>query len=141
MTSMLRWSLGLEAVEFGSGGVGNNSLSGAFADYLAATGYNSWAAGEIASARAWIHTGKWDRNVYLTVEMESSDTTTQWGADGIGYLTIRHLIQRFGLSKTLDFWGAFEREHQSLDQASTAAFGQSWTSVNSDCVKYIEHLI
>jgi hypothetical protein len=68
----------------------------------------------------------------------SSDGLTASAAYGIGYLTIRRLVQRFGLQRTLEFWEQTENLPYAIpDQASRAVSHASWTSVNADLAHYI----
>ncbi len=141
MTATLQWGMGEVALEYGTYGTGNNSFANGLADYIASEGHSFWMSDAINEVRTWVHTGKWKRNVYMTSELDSSDRLTSSASEDIGYLAIRHLIQKYGLSKTLSFWGYVERDGMSLEASSTSAFGVSWTSVNADCVSYIQHLI
>ncbi len=141
LTETTQWLFGNMALSYGAGGTGNDTLSAGLSDYVSTYGHASWAANTVSGGRAYVRSGKWNKNVYLTTELSSSNDTTRWGADAIGFLTIRHLISRFGLSKTLDFWGDLEREGYTLENASSLAFNVAWASVNKDCVNYVEHSV
>ncbi len=134
----MRWSMGEIALQYGAGGNGNNSFVNGLARYISTVGQPSWNEGEISSVRTYVRSGKWKKNVYLTTELASTDNATFAAAEGIGVLAFTRMIQRFGLSKTLDFWGDVERSGYALDNASRTAFGLPWASVNTDCVNYIE---
>jgi hypothetical protein len=87
----------------------------------------------LANVRTYIRSGKWSGDAFLNHDVTSSDGLTAWAAYGIGYLTIRRLVQRFGLQRTLAFWQQTENlPHASPDQASQVVFHASWTSVNAD---------
>ena len=141
LTQTTQWLLGNAALQYGAGGTGNNSLQAGLADYISFYGHSNWVGGTVSGARTYVHSGKWNKNVFLTSELESTTDSIRWGAEGIGFLTIRHLISRFGLAKTLDFWGAVERDDDLPADASPTVFGLPWTSVNADCVNYVEHSV
>ena len=74
--------------------------------------------------------------------MTSSDGLTDSAAYGIGYLTIRRLVQRFGLPRTLAFWQQIENLPYAIpNQASQAVFHASWTSVSADLAHYIRQTV
>ncbi len=141
LTETMRWAMGEVAVEYGAGGDGNNSLVNGMAVYVATVGHASWMNGYVQDVRTYLRSGKWSKNIYLLAEFSSTNSRTRSAAEGIGALAIRHLVQRFGLTKTLEFWGDVERGGYTLDDASSLAFGLPWKSINTDCVNYIEHTV
>ena len=75
------------------------------AEYCSYTGHPaSWSAARLANVRTYIRSGKWSGDAFLSREVTSSDGLTASAAYGIGYMTIRRLVQRFGLQRTLEFW-------------------------------------
>lgn len=116
---------------------GHDSFIEGIAEYTAYNGHSSWATYRLDNTREYIASGKWSGQCYLTKEITSSDVLTGSAAYGIGYLTIKRLVSKYGTAKMLDFWGGVEREKQTPDQAARSVFGVSWRTVNADCASYI----
>jgi hypothetical protein len=71
---------------------------------------------------------------------EPGEGAADWqvsGAYGIGYLAVRHLVDRYGLADVLAFFKAVVHERHSLEQASTDVFGEKWQALHDDCVSYV----
>jgi hypothetical protein len=71
---------------------------------------------------------------------EPGERATDWqvsAAYGVGYLAVRHLVDRFGEPAMLDFFKAVVHERKSPDEASTEVFGEPWGSLHDDCVSYV----
>ena len=122
---------------------GDDDLVEGIAEYCSYTGHPaSWSAARLANVRTYIRSGKWSGDAFLSREVTSSDGLTASAAYGIGYLTIRRLVQRFGLERTLEFWEQTENLPYAIpDQASQAVFHASWTSVNADLAHYIRQTV
>jgi hypothetical protein len=58
-------------------------------------------------------------------------------AYGVGYLAVRHLVDRFGEQDMLAFFKAVVHEKHPPEQASTDVFGEPWQALHDDCVSYI----
>ncbi|GFJ91078.1 hypothetical protein [Phytohabitans rumicis] len=58
-------------------------------------------------------------------------------AYGVGYLAVRHLVDRFGEQALLAFFKAVIHERKSPEQASTEVFGEPWQALHDDCVSYV----
>ena len=111
-------------------------------DNLALAENSSAQVSRLADVRTYIRSGKWSGDAFLSREVTSSDGLTASAAYGIGYLTIRRLVQRFGLQNTLAFWEQTEKLPYAMpDQASQAAFHASWKSVNADLAHYIRQTV
>jgi hypothetical protein len=120
---------------------GHDSLIEGIAEYVAYNGHPSWATYRLDNTREYVASGKWSGQCYLTKEISSSDVLTGSAAYGIGYLMIKRLIAKYGLSKTLDFWAGVEREGLNTLTSSTRYLGVSWSSVNADCATYVRHTL
>ncbi|MDQ7906714.1 hypothetical protein RB614_19545 [Phytohabitans sp. ZYX-F-186] len=71
---------------------------------------------------------------------EPGARATDWqvsAAYGIGYLAVRHLVDRFGEQAMLAFFKAVVHERKSPDEASPLVFGEPWQSLQDDCVSYV----
>ena len=120
---------------------GHDSFVEGIAEYCAYTGHpSSWASYRIDDVRDYIRTGKWSKQVYLTDEITSKDGLTASAAYGIGYLALRHLVEKYGLAKMLAFWGSIEQTGHTPEVAAQATFHVSWATLNADCVAYIHHI-
>jgi hypothetical protein len=75
-------------------------------------------------------------------EVTSTHGLPASAAYGIGYLTIRRLVQRFGVQRTLEFWQQTEDLPYAVpDQPAQAVFHASWKSVNVDLAHYIRQAV
>ena len=63
--------------------------------------------------------------------------STSDAAYGIGYLSVRYLVSKYGQAKMLAFWGDVERDGDSVNTAAQKEFSTSWTTVNSACASYV----
>jgi len=71
---------------------------------------------------------------------EPGQRATDWqvsAAYGVGYLAVRHLVDRFGEQAMLDFFKAVVHERKSPEVASTEVFGEPWQALHDDCVSYV----
>lgn len=71
---------------------------------------------------------------------EPAERATDWqvsAAYGVGYLAVRHLVDRFGEQAMLAFFKAVVHERKSPDEASTEVFGEPWPALHDDCVSYV----
>ncbi|MFC7547323.1 hypothetical protein [Plantactinospora sp. GCM10030261] len=73
-------------------------------------------------------------------DLEPTDDAADWqvsGSYGIGYLAVRHLVDRFGERSVLDFFAAVVHRGRSLDDAARQVFGGAWAPIEADCVAYL----
>jgi hypothetical protein len=119
----------------------DDSLVEGIAEYIAYTGHPTWATERLADAHEYIRRGRWSGSCYLTKEIASNDVLTSSAAYGIGYLTIKRLVAKYGTAKMLDFWDDIEREWMTPQMAAEEALGVSWHSVNADCASYVHHTL
>ena len=71
---------------------------------------------------------------------EPGQRATDWqvsAAYGVGYLAVRHLVDRFGEQAMLAFFKAVVHERKSPEAASTEIFGEPWQALQDDCVSYV----
>jgi hypothetical protein len=112
------------------------------AEYCAYAGHPaSWAAPRLADVRAYLRATTWNDAAFAPFPRFSTPLATS-ARYGIGYLTIRRLVARYGLARTLQFWG--QTEHQpnpSPAAASLAVLHQPWTQVNADIAHYIRETV
>jgi hypothetical protein len=120
---------------------GHDSFIEGIAEYCAYTGHTSWAAYRLEDVRSYIRSGKWQHSIYMTSEITSKSVLTGSAAYGIGYLGLRYIAETYGVNKMLDFWGAVERQSESLDQASQTILGKPWATVDTAAVAYVVHAV
>jgi hypothetical protein len=115
----------------------DDTLVEGIADYISYTGHSTWATYALEDVHDYLKRGKWSGSCLLTKEITSTDGLTASAAYGIGYLTIKRLVTKYGTAKMLDFWGDVERNGMTPQNAATADLGASWQTVNSDCARYV----
>jgi hypothetical protein len=118
-----------------------DSLIEGIAEYIAYTGHPIWDDYRLADAREYLREGKWSGQCYLTKEISSSDGLTGSAAYGIGYLTIKYLVGKYGESAMLDFWGSVERDGLTVDESARTTFNVGWKTVNAGCASYIRRTL
>jgi hypothetical protein len=138
LQAVIQHEMGHVATLYGTdGGDSSDSLTEGIAEYIAYAQHPQWADFRIRDVGTYVRDGDWSGHCYLTDEIDSNDSLEASAAYGIGYLTIRRLVARFGLARTLDFWGRVERDGDGLDSSARAALGVSWASAQADCAAYI----
>jgi hypothetical protein len=120
---------------------GYDSLIEGIAEYIAYTGHATWDDYRLADTREYVREGKWSGQCYLTKEISSSDGLTGSAAYGIGYLTIKYLVGKYGESAMLDFWGSVERDGLTVDESARETFNVAWKTVNTGCASYIRRTL
>jgi hypothetical protein len=118
-----------------------DSFAEGIAEYIAYTGHASWDDYRLADTREYLREGKWSGQCFLTKEISSSDGLTGSAAYGIGYLTIKYLVAKYGESAMLDFWGGVERDGLTPKNAATIYLHGTWTKVNAACASYIRQTL
>ncbi|MFY1696182.1 hypothetical protein [Solwaraspora sp. WMMA2101] len=56
---------------------------------------------------------------------------------GVGYLAVRHLVDRFGEERTLAFFTSVVHDGLDLDEAARLQFGEPWEDLHQGCVDYV----
>ncbi|MBQ0977675.1 hypothetical protein KBX34_05950, partial [Micromonospora sp. M61] len=56
---------------------------------------------------------------------------------GIGYLAVRHLVDRYGPLRLLTFFKTVVHDRRTLDVAAEKAFGEQWSTLHDECVAYV----
>jgi hypothetical protein len=120
---------------------GEDSFLEGIAELCAYDGHTSWGRSRYGDVRDYIHSGKWSGHAFLTKEFDSSDNTIVSAAYGIGYLAMRRMVERFGKARTLDFWGAVERDDADFDHASRQILGNPWSRIEADIKSYVKRTV
>jgi hypothetical protein len=85
--------------------------------------------------------GGWDGRLGSLAPADDAADDRVGGAYGIGYLAVRHLVDRYGEQRVLDFFRAVVRERQPLDRAADEAFGERWSVLHDDCAAYVRTIV
>lgn len=81
--------------------------------------------------------GGWNGRLGSLVPADDAADGRVGGSYGIGYLAVRHLVDRYGEQRVLDFFRAVVHERRSLRDAADDVFGESWSTLHDDCVAYV----
>ena len=77
-----------------------------------------------------------------SVEPTADAEDWQVGAGyGVGYLAVRHLVDRFGEERTLAFFRSVVHDGVSLDEAARTQFGEAWEGLQEACVDYVRRAV
>ncbi|WP_320069532.1 hypothetical protein [Micromonospora sp. RTGN7] len=80
--------------------------------------------------------GGWNGRLDALTPADDAPARRVSGSYGVGYLAVRHLVDRFGEHRLLAFFRAVVHDRRPLDEASGQAFGQPWTALHDECVGY-----
>jgi hypothetical protein len=76
--------------------------------------------------------------------LEPAKDAADWEVGGryaVGYLAVRHLIDRFGEDRTLAFFKAVVHGGRPIEEAAREAFGEQWATLHDDCVSYVRSAV
>ncbi|GAB3968528.1 hypothetical protein GCM10027615_20560 [Plantactinospora veratri] len=74
-------------------------------------------------------------------DVAPSNGSEDWhvaGSYGVGYLAVRHLVDRFGEKEVLAFFKLVVHDGRSEAEASQEAFGRDWSKLHDECVAYVK---
>ncbi|MET8835681.1 hypothetical protein ABZV78_17430 [Micromonospora sp. NPDC004540] len=81
--------------------------------------------------------GGWNGRLDALAPADDAADDRVGGAYGIGYLAVRHLVDRFGEQRVLDFFRVVVHERRSMAEAADEVFGEPWSGLHDDCVAYL----
>ncbi|WP_343444894.1 hypothetical protein [Micromonospora schwarzwaldensis] len=81
--------------------------------------------------------GGWSGRLDAVAPADDATDARVGGAYGVGYLAVRHLVDRYGEQRVLDFFRAVVHERRSPDVAADEVFGDEWATLHDDCVAYV----
>ncbi|HEX5596802.1 MAG TPA: hypothetical protein VFX61_12425 [Micromonosporaceae bacterium] len=90
----------------------------------------------LPDVRRLIGDGRWNGRLDA---VRPTRATAEWevgGRYGIGYLAVRHLVDRFGEPALLEFFKAVVHDRRSASQAAKQVFGEEWSELHDECVAY-----
>ncbi|MEV7227734.1 hypothetical protein AB0M79_12035 [Polymorphospora sp. NPDC051019] len=111
------------------------------ADYAAAAGRPVSRYSSLDEVRRLVAQGSWSGRL---ADTEPRPTAEAWEVSaryGIGYLAVRHLVDRFGEERMLAFYRAVVVDGKSVEDASEEVLGASWTGLHDACVAYIRSAV
>jgi hypothetical protein len=83
----------------------------------------------------------WDGEL-ASLEPGENDPDWKVGAGyGIGYLAVRHLMERFGERQVMEFFKLVVHDRRPLEEASRRIFDADWPTLHDDCVSYIREAV
>ena len=90
----------------------------------------------IADVRKMVR-GGWDGKLEGVNPADDASAERVAASYGIGYLAVRHLVDRYGPLRLLTFFKAVVHDGRTIDAASEKAFGEQWSTLHDECVAYI----
>ncbi|MFE9653946.1 hypothetical protein [Micromonospora sp. NPDC006431] len=106
------------------------------AEYAGADGQPVGRYEGLAEVRTLVH-GGWNGRLDSLAPADDAGDDRVGGSYGVGYLAVRHLVDRYGEQRVLDFFRTVVHEHRSLDDAADQMFGERWSALHDDCVAYV----
>ncbi|MEU8049524.1 hypothetical protein [Micromonospora haikouensis] len=80
--------------------------------------------------------GGWTGRLDDLTPAEDASARRVGGSYGVGYLAVRHLVDRFGEQRVLAFFKAVVHDRRTAEEASGEAFGEPWAGLHDECVAY-----
>ncbi|MGC4803923.1 hypothetical protein [Micromonospora sp. DT233] len=90
----------------------------------------------LAEVRKMLASGGWDGRLEALAPAEDASAARVGGSYGVGYLAVRHLVDRFGEERLRAFVKAVVHDRRPPDEASGQVFGEPWPALHDECVAY-----
>ncbi|NHO84900.1 hypothetical protein [Micromonospora sp. CMU55-4] len=110
------------------------------AEYAGADGQPVHRYEGLTEVRDLLRGGWSGRLEAVAPEADASDSRVG-GAYGVGYLAVRHLVDRYGEQRMLDFYRAVVHERRSPAQAADEVLGDPWSMLHDECVAYVRAVV
>ncbi|MFI7158135.1 hypothetical protein [Micromonospora chalcea] len=110
------------------------------AEYAGADGQPVHRYEGLTEVRDLLRGGWSGRLEAVAPEADASDSRVG-GAYGVGYLAVRHLVDRYGEQRMLDFYRAVVHERRSPAQAAAEVLGDPWSMLHDECVAYVRAVV
>ncbi|WP_406109311.1 hypothetical protein [Micromonospora globbae] len=110
------------------------------AEYVAANGQATNRYEGLSQVRRLIQSG-WNGRLEELAPADDAPAERVAGSYGLGYLAVRHLVDRFGEQRLLAFFDAVVHDRTAVERASAQVFGESWSVLHEQCVAYVRTLI
>ncbi|WP_262013181.1 hypothetical protein [Micromonospora sp. Mcm103] len=85
--------------------------------------------------------GGWSGRLDEVAPADDASDDRVGGAYGVGYLAVRHLVDRYGEQRMLDFYRAVVHQGRTPEQAADEVFGDQWSMLHDDCVAYVRAVV
>ncbi|WP_435152920.1 hypothetical protein [Micromonospora aurantiaca (nom. illeg.)] len=85
--------------------------------------------------------GGWSGRLDEVAPADDASDDRVGGAYGVGYLAVRHLVDRYGEQRMLDFYRAVVHQGRTPEQAADEVFGDTWSMLHDDCVAYVRAVV
>ncbi|RLP96842.1 hypothetical protein [Micromonospora sp. CV4] len=79
----------------------------------------------------------WDGRLEGITPADDAPADRVGGSYGVGYLAVRHLVDRYGPQRLLAFFKAVVHERKAFAVAAEEAFGEQWSTLHDECVAYV----
>ncbi|MGK5743021.1 hypothetical protein [Micromonospora sp. URMC 103] len=106
------------------------------AEYAGATGRTVDRYEGLGDVRRLVQSG-WNGRLDGLAPADDASAERVAGSYGVGYLAVRHLVDRFGEPRLLDFFRAVVHERVPVDRAAEQVFGEPWPALHDECVAYV----
>lgn len=106
------------------------------AEYAALAGRPLSEYGELRAVRELV-AGGWKGPLPAQAPDDKATPKQVGGAYGLGYLAVRHLVDRYGEAKALAFFKAVVHEGMGVDVAAVELLDEPWETVEGYCVAYV----
>ncbi|MCI4062914.1 hypothetical protein MRQ36_10150 [Micromonospora sp. R77] len=124
----------------GYSGRANWWLVEGLAEYAGADGQPVRRYEGLAEVRKLVGSG-WNGRLDGLAPPDNAADDRVGGSYGIGYLAVRHLVDRYGEQRLLDFFRAVIHDRDPVEQASERVFGEQWSTLHDDCVAYVRGVV
>ncbi|MFC0096178.1 hypothetical protein ACFFKH_01380 [Micromonospora marina] len=85
--------------------------------------------------------GGWPGRLEAVAPADDASDDRVGGAYGVGYLAVRHLVDRYGEQRMLDFYRAVVHQGRTPEQAADEVFGDPWSMLHDDCMAYLRAVV
>ncbi|MGB2568352.1 hypothetical protein ACPFP2_07880 [Micromonospora citrea] len=82
-------------------------------------------------------TGGWDGRLEALAPADTAPADRVGGSYGVGYLAVRHLVDRYGEQQVLAFFRSVVHDRRPVDEASERVLGERWSTLHDECVGYL----
>ncbi|MDX5458871.1 hypothetical protein [Micromonospora tulbaghiae] len=110
------------------------------AEYAGADGQPVHRYDGLAEVRDLLR-GGWSGRLDAVAPADDASDDRVGGAYGVGYLAVRHLVDRYGEQRMLDFYRAVVHQGRTPEQAADEVFGDPWSMLHDDCVAYVRAVV
>lgn len=112
------------------------------AEYASYRGRSVATYDALGATRRFINNrSKWDGHMNISPPRESATLEEAAARYGIAFLCVRRVADKYGERRMLKFFNGVLQEGRKLDDAAESALGVSWSTVDSDCARYVRDAV